>query len=488
MPKELKVLFLAAEAEPFVKIGGLGDVAGSLPPALKSLGGIDIRVAIPFHGAIQRQSYPLSRAASFEIPFRDGIAHAEGLVTEVRGITIYLIAGDLMPADAPVYTVDPGVDGYKFTFFSLAALELARRLDWSPDILHANDWHTAPAIYALWLRRDTDALFNNTATVLGLHNLPYLGVGAGQALRDFGLPPASNSALPWWAQDMPLPLGLLSADHIVAASPTYAREILTPEFGSGLESFLKTRKAHISGILNGIDTSRWDPSTESAISAQYDFDHIDRRRENKLALLREFGLSPQPDLPLLGIVTRMDPQKGIDLVPPALRMVEKQGWQAIFLGTGMPAVEKAIHRLEKDFPDRLRAAIRFDALLSRRIYAGADILLIPSRYEPCGLTQMIAMRYGCIPLARATGGLKDTIRDTVAGKDSTGFLFKRAAPQDLAKTLIRSFDAYSSPEAWRSMQRNSMAQDFSWERFARQYAALYQTLAENREKTFGHGW
>jgi len=481
----LKILFLAAEADPLVKVGGLGDVAGSLPQALQKAGDIDIRLAIPYYGAIQERRYPLTTVATCAVPHRSGVIPAKIFTTRLNDLIVYFVSGAPIPPEAPVYSTDNLRDGYKFTFYSLAALQLAHAIAWAPDILHANDWHTAPAIYAM--HRQRDPFFADTASLLGVHNLPYMGDGAGPALQGFNLPPAAGSSLPWWAQDMPLPLGLLSADHIVAASPTYSREILTPEFGSGLESFLKTRKAHISGILNGIDTSRWDPSTESAISAQYDNDHLDLRRENKTALLREFGLSREPDLPLLGMVTRMDPQKGIDLVPPALRMIEKQGWQAIFLGTGMPAVEKAIRRLEKDFPDRLRAAIRFDALLSRRIYAGADILLIPSRYEPCGLTQMIAMRYGCIPLARTTGGLKDTIRDKDAGNDSTGFLFKRATPQDLAKTIIRSFDAYTSPEAWRRMQRNGMVQDFSWERFARQYAALYQTLAENRQKEFSHG-
>lgn len=491
MSTELKILFLAAEAEPFIKIGGLGDVAGSLPQALKELGGVDVRLAIPFHGAIQRHaisqpSYTLSRTATFEIPYQDGSAHVEALATEINGMPVYLIAGDLISADAPVYTIDPGVDGYKFTFFSLAALEVTRRLDWAPDVVHANDWHTAPALYALWLRREQDDFFRNTASLMGVHNLPYLGIGASQALSAFGLPPATNSKLPEWAQHAPMPLGLLAADHIVAASPTYAQEILTAEFGSGLEDFLATRKASISGILNGLDTDKWNPATDEAIIAQYDADHLDRRIENKRALVIELGLNPDPTIPLLGMVTRMDPQKGIDLVPAALRLMKQQAWQAIILGSGIPQVEASMRKLEKEFPERVRVAIRFDAMLSRRIYAGADLFLIPSRYEPCGLTQMIAMRYGCIPLARATGGLKDTIQKFQPKGHGSGFLFKNPSPEDLARALRQALRTYAHPEVWQCIQLRGMSQDFSWERFARQYAQLYQEMAIRRRSEIGN--
>jgi len=491
MSTELKILFLAAEAEPFIKIGGLGDVAGSLPQALKELGGVDVRLAIPFHGAIQRHaipqpSYNLSRIATFEIPYQDGSAHVEALATEINGMPVYLIAGDLISADAPVYTIDPSVDGYKFTFFSLAALEVARRLGWAPDVVHANDWHTAPALYALWLWREQDDFFRNTATLLGVHNLPYLGIGANQALSAFGLPPATSSTLPEWAQHAPMPLGLLAADRIVAASPTYAQEILTPEFGSGLEDFLATRKAAISGILNGLDTGKWNPATDEAIIAQYDAEHLERRIENKRALAIELGLNPDPTIPLLGMVTRMDPQKGIDLVPAGLRLMKQQAWQAIILGSGIPQVEASMRKLEKEFPERVRVAIRFDAVLSRRIYAGADLFLIPSRYEPCGLTQMIAMRYGCVPLARATGGLKDTIQKFQPKGQGSGFLFKNPSPGDLARALRQALRIYAHPEVWQSIQLRGMSQDFSWERFARQYAQLYQEMAIRRRQETGN--
>ncbi len=481
MSHRLKILFLAAEAEPFVKVGGLGDVAGSLPLTLKTTCDLDIRLVIPFHGAIQRKAFHLKRLTSFQVPKPGRPIRAEALEADLHGLPVYLISGAPIHADAPVYTADPRLDGYKFTFFSLAALELTRLLDWSPDLVHANDWHTAPALYALYLRRDQDEFFKSTATLMGVHNLPYLGIGAGAALRAYGLPPAQDSALPWWAQDAPMALGLLAADQIVAASPTYAREILTPEFGSGLEGFLQSRSEVITGILNGINQEKWDPSQDEALAVRYGPDNLEARQSNKIALLHEFDLNPDPNIPLLAMVTRMDPQKGIDLVPPALRKIARQRWNAILLGTGVPEIEEAVHNLEVDFPNRLRAAIRFDAMLSRRIYAGADVLMIPSRYEPCGLTQMIAMRYGCIPVARATGGLKDTIQDSLPGQPGTGFLFNRASPVEFAKALRRALRTYTDKQEWKTMQLNGMRQDFSWDRFARQYAQLYQTVINRRK-------
>lgn len=487
MKPGLRVLFLAAEADPFIKVGGLGDVAGSLPAALRrlssSFGSVDVRLALPLHGAIRREAYPLLKIASFSIPYEDGSAPAEAWSMEYNGLPVYFISGPLIPSDAPVYTPDPGVDGVKFTFFSLAALELARILNWIPHIVHANDWHTAPAIYALSRSRDHDLFYYNTSSLLSLHNLPYLGVGAGPALAAFGLPPATGSSLPVWAQDMPLPLALLTADHIVAVSPTYAQEIMTPEFGSGLQDFLRTRAGAISGILNGLDEKRWDPANDPALASNYSRAELPKRQANKAALQQEFGLAPDPHTPLFAMVTRMDHQKGVDLVPPALRQLTDRPWQAILLGTGDRLLEANARSLETSFPEQARAAIRFDANLSRRIYAGADALLIPSRYEPCGLTQMIAMRYGCVPIARATGGLRDTIQDFGLSTESTGFLFGEASPDALADTLRRAILAFHDPIAWQGLQQRGMAQDLSWHRFAKQYLSLYETLTEDRIKS-----
>ncbi len=477
---DLRVLFLAAEADPFIKIGGLGDVAGSLPPALRALSSselnVDVRVVLPFYQAIQRQDYPFKPAATFSIEHANGALRADVFQLDMDGVPFYLINGDPISSDAPVYTPDTSVDGFKFTFFSLAALELTRQINWAPDILHANDWHTSPAVYALARIRSEDSFFHRTAAILGLHNLPYLGIGAGPAMWAFGLPPAAGEELPLWARHVPLALGLISADKIIAVSPHYAQEILTPEFGSGLHEYLQDHQDRITGILNGLDGERWNPATDIVLPFRYGIDSLPLRQKNKTALQNEFDLKADLRVPLFAMVNRMDYQKGVDLVPNALRQIANQPWQAIILGTGDPALEAAARRLESEFPNRVRAAIRFDAALSRRIYGGADALLIPSRYEPCGLTQMIAMRYGCIPVARATGGLADTIIDRQPESGNTGYLFDAATPEALAAALSRVLERFSLQKDWEVIQRNGMRQDFSWERSAKMYLQEYQEV------------
>jgi starch synthase len=316
-----------------------------------------------------------------------------------------------------------------------------------------------------------------------------MGDGAGQAMLEFGLPPASNSTLPWWAEDMPLPLGLLSADHIVAVSPSYAREILTPEYGLGLEDFLRKRSDSLSGILNGLDVHHWDPQVDPYLATNYDEQNLALRPSNKVALQAEFGLEQDTRLPLLGMIGRLEQQKGVDLLPEALRLLIATPafagfpWQLVVLGTGDAALEEEVRRLEGEFPRRIRVAIRFDQELSHRIYAGADLLLIPSRYEPCGLTQMVAMRYGCVPLARATGGLRDTVLDYEASPDSTGFLFQDATPQALAEAIGRALSLYSRRKSWLALQRRGMRRDFSWRHSACQYLDLYLQLVRHRDNT-----
>lgn len=478
----IKILFIASEADPLIKVGGLGDVAGSLPMALKKIKykgeTVDIRLALPYHPVI-RQKYPnVEQITAFSIQTSSGPVSAQIHQMELNGLPIYLINGSPIPQDAPVYSLDTRQDGWKYTFFSIAALEMTRHLDWQPDIIHANDWHTAVSVVALARQKQEDPFFANTHSVFTIHNLPFMGAGTEAALDAFGIAPSRDVRLPIWARQFPLPLGLLYADHIVAVSPSYAHEIMTPEFGCGLEGLIQSRSEVVSGILNGLDTQAWDPSTDKVILNQYSKQDLTPRLANKLTLEQEVGLKPDAETPLLILISRMDQQKGVDIAIEGLRQTSDIPWKAILLGTGDPNLEQASRRLEVDFPDRVRTLIRFDANLSRRMYSGGDIILMPSRYEPCGLAQMIAMRYGCVPLARSVGGLTDTIRDAADLIRGNGFLFDDPTPEDFSKGLRRAAILFGEKAVWSSLQYQGMQSDFSWHQSAVAYLKIYQSLEE----------
>ncbi len=475
----MRLLFLAAEAAPFFKVGGLGDVAGSLPRALKALDpDLDLRLVLPLHGGLDQARFPLQPVTAFTVPHRNGPILAEAYTTPWE-VPVYFLSGAPILLESAVYAPHPSQDGPKYAFFSLAALELARVLNWRPDLVHAHDWHTATAVYALGLRRAQDTFFAATRTVLTVHNLPFMGQGAGPALQAFGLPPAPpTSGLPPWARHLPLPLGLWQADAITTVSPTYAREILTPEFGCGLESFLQGRAERITGILNGLDTTSWDPAHDPEIPHPFEVSDLTPREGNRRALREGVGLPHPPKrTPILGVISRLDPQKGVDLIPQALDLLEGLSWQAVLLGAGDPQIAAAWQALARRFPDRVRVTLGYDAGLARRIYAGADMLLIPSRYEPCGLVQMMAMRYGCVPVARETGGLADTVWDyDLAPRRSTGFLFPEATARSLAFAVRRALAVFARPRQWQALQRRGMKRDFSWHASARAYRRLYQQV------------
>ena len=435
-----------------------------------------MRLVLPMHSAIDRSAFSFHPVASYTVPSASGPVPVSVSGTEMDGLPVYFISGPPFEKDSPVYSIDTRLDGSKFTFFSLALLELPRQLGWKLDILHVNDWHTALAAYALDRVRSTDPFLTDTHALITVHNLPFMGSGAEWALPEYNLPPGQDNHLPEWARVLPLPLGLSSVEKIVAVSPTYAREILTPEFGCGLQDFLRTRQDAITGILNGIDTILWNPAREREGVVGFDANSLDIRGVNKETLQNRFSLNVDPNTPLLTFIGRMDPQKGVDLVFDGLRQIADLDWQAIILGTGIPGLEASARSLENDFPDRVRAVIRFDSRLSHLLYAGSDILMMPSRYEPCGLAQMIAMRYGCIPVARNTGGLSDTVRDFFRSSNSNGFLFDEATPEAFALAMRSAIRTYPNRSAWRGLQTRGGLQDFSWLRSATQYARLYNNL------------
>jgi len=473
MPKTINVLFLAAEADPFVKVGGLGDVAGSLPRALRALSNedikLDVRLVLPYHPVVKADN--LKPLSMFSIPRGDSEVEVEAFEGSLNGMPVYFINGDAIRANGSVYSVDPKLDAEKYTFFSLAALELPRQINWSPDVVHANDWHTALSVYGSLTKR-WEAGARHVAGVVTLHNLPFMGPDVSAILESYGIKIAQTD-LPEWARLMPLPLGLWASDAIVAVSPTYANEVLTPEYGCGLDEFLQLRRKTISGVLNGIDVVSFNPVDDSALGVNFDVNSLEKRAANKTLLQERLGFQPDPDAPLLAMVSRMDTQKGVDLAFTALKSMKKINFQAVILGTGDPKFEEAAQSLHNLFPEKIKIELRYDASLARQVYAGSDMLLMPSRYEPCGLSQMIAMRYGCVPVVRATGGLNDTVKH-----GETGFVFDKAHHMSLMGAVKAGIKVYSDRERWRKIQRAGMAQDFSWENSARKYLELYQSLVK----------
>jgi starch synthase len=471
MSQTINVLFLAAEAEPFVKVGGLGDVAGTLPRALRALSNddikVDVRLVLPHHAVIRSDTF--RPVGIYSIPRGKAEVHVEVYEGILHGMPVYFINGDPIRASGSVYSSNNKLDAEKYTFFSLAALELPRQLNWTPDIIHANDWHTALASYGNLVKRWGEKT-RRVSSLVTIHNLPFLGPNVRDILEEYGLPLA-NTDLPDWARVMPMPLGLWASDAMVAVSPTYAEEILHEEFGCGLQDFFRNRSDTLHGILNGLDTVSFDPQTDPTLATNFNAETLSLRPANKAALQERTGLPVKPDMPLLGMVSRMDQAKGIDIALKGLRMMTKQDWQLVILGAGDPKLEAMAKKLQKDMPGRVCVETRYDAKLARQIYAGSDIFLMPSRYEPCGLSQMIAMRYGSVPLVRAVGGLHDTVTDS-----ETGFVFVDTKVKSFNDTLRRALNLYPIRSRWVNLQKAGMAQDFSWPNSARKYLELYKKL------------
>ena len=485
----MHVLFLAAEAEPFVKIGGLADVAGALPVAIHGISRniakinkIDIRMVLPFHFAIKQSGVALKFLGEYFIKKGQLDLRCKVYQSRKGDVPVYFIDGPPLSGNRAVYSQNPLHDGDKFSFFSLAALRLAEFLDWRVDILHTNDWHTAPAIAALKILYRSSKHFSSTKALHTLHNLPFMGGKNFKILSQYLLSPSDDPNLPQWARQLPLPLGLSYTDKIVVVSPNYASEIMTEEHGCGLEGFLQNRKDIVSGILNGIDTTQWNPETDPFISQNFTSHTLNKRSINKHFLLQQYNLPDSERVPLLILISRMDPQKGIDIAVQGLQDCADLPWQAILLGTGDPCLENLVLALQRKFPNRVRTLIEFNTTLAHQLYAGGDILMMPSRFEPCGLSQMIAMCYGCLPLATATGGLKDTIIPIEYGDNvGTGFLFEQPNSASFSESIRQAINIFRDPGQWQQFQKNAMQSDFSWHKSALEYIHEYKALLECRD-------
>jgi starch synthase len=472
------VYYLAAEADPFLKVGGLGDVAGTLPGEINLAAldaGIDLRVEVilPFHPAVNHPAN-LTKLGTFFTRTPTGPEEVTVYQAESRQARYFLLQSETLSSTASAYSSDDIQDGRKYAFYSLAALELPKFLKQPARIIHANDWHTALALH-----QNRSLPGSRPKGVLSIHNLGYMGGGSSPALSEFGIKPVQTPKLPDWACHLPLPMGLAAADLIIPVSPGYAQEILTPEFGYGLEDFLASRQSDITGIVNGIDTSVWDPAADPFINTKYSISTLSRRAKNKSALQAALGLPVAAEVPLLAAISRLDQQKGMDILFEALPLLPPDlPWQCVLLGTGNPDLEAEALLLQIRFPGKFKPLLAFDGSLAHQIYSAADIFLMPSRYEPCGLSQLISQRYGVLPVARATGGLKDTILPGGA-KTGTGYLFTNLDASTLASTILQAVTDYSQPTLWQGAQRKAMSQEVSWQASARKYLEAYLHLFGN---------
>ncbi|MBN1488215.1 MAG: glycogen synthase [Anaerolineae bacterium] len=476
MSESLKVLLVAAEATPFAKVGGLADVAGALPKALRKLG-IDARLIIPRYGNIRSDEYDLHKIGkSVPVPVGPGVERVHLLETTADGgVPVYLIWDDrYFSARERVYGFND--DPQRFVFFSRAVLSAIQALDWKPDVIHANDWHTGaiPAWLNVYGRQEP--FYKEIATLFSIHNLAYQGI-CGRLILTFGqmadiphLPIEPPGQVNWMAQ------GIAHADLVSTVSPTYAREILTGEYGMGLQSLLQERQDRLFGILNGLDTGIWDPSGDNALSQTFDSESLAMRAVNKATLQRDAHLPARADVPVLGWVSRLDPLKGFDIALPALEALFYQhNAQFILLGTGDSDYEARFKALQEQFPEQVRMIARFDDRLARKIYGGTDIFLAPSLSEPGGISQMMAMRYGAVPVVRATGSLSDTVLDAdLKPERGTGFVFSDYTAEALLETLQRALAVWEDKDRWQSIQRRALEMDFSWGASARTYVDIYQ--------------
>lgn len=472
----MKILFLAAEVAPFAKAGGLGDVAGALPGALRRLGH-DVRVVMPRYSQIDPERWGLTPALdAYRFPAGQEVIRASLLQTERDGGPVYFVEIPWLFGDRPTMYDQPD-EHRRFMLFTAGALAAMEHLGWKPDVVHAHDWHTALAPAMLQGGR-AGSFYVDTAGVLTIHNLAYQGWAERAHLN------GAAGLLPHWVHDAwvnLMALGIGTADLITTVSPTYAREILSPDYGEKLDGLLRGRQHRLHGVLNGLDIATFDPATDPHLPANYSADDLAGKAVCKARLQEEAGLPVDPSIPLLGIVGRLVDQKGFDLFAAAAEgLLRGRPLQVVVLGTGQPHYHHLLEGLQARFPDRLRAWITFDLGLAQRIYAGSDLFLMPSRFEPCGLSQMISMRYGTVPVVRATGGLADTVEEGFPDDPKTGFVFWEYQEHALRGAVDRALDAFAQPEVWSAIQQHGMRTDFSWDRSAATYEDLYQQAVNIR--------
>ncbi len=468
---------------PYAKTGGLADVSAALPKALAARGH-EVTCFLPRYGSIP---FPPGRfVGSVHVPV-DSVHRSAGFYERELGAGLRVIF-----VEHPPFFDRPGIYGdrngdyqdneFRFAFFCRAVLEYCRSRGYRPDVAHAHDWQAGLLPVYLKAFYLDDPTLHRLASVFTIHNLAYQGHFKASTLGPLGLPEslATEDALDWNGNICYMKGGLLFSEVVTTVSPTYAREIQTPEFGQGLEGVVRSRAEDLAGILNGVDYEEWDPRHDPHIPARYDeSDHIGKAI-CKRALLHEFGLATEPDLPVIGIISRLVHQKGFDLVVAARDALLSRGLRMVVLGSGEPEVEAGLRDFARRDPRRFGVRFRYDAGLAHRIEAGADMFLMPSRFEPCGLTQMYSMRYGTIPIVRATGGLADTVQHfDAATRTGTGFVFENADVTGLLWAVDQALAVYARPGIWSELMKGAMSRDFSWALSAERYEAVYSRALSN---------
>jgi starch synthase len=479
----MKVVILASEVVPFAKTGGLADVAGALPKFLGPLG-VETKVVLPLYRETRKKGLPLrSVAGNMEMDWTGKKESFSVWEREEGPASFLLIDKDEFFDSDYLYGTPQGDypdNGERFAFYAKAALETVKHMGFRPDVIHAHDWQAAIALALLKFIYAPDPFFTHTRSLFTIHNLAYQGVFEKDILGRIGLPDSlfNMEDLEFYGRVNYLKGGILYATAVNTVSRRYSEEIQTPEFGHRLDGLLRKRRDRLFGILNGADYADWNPATDKFIARPFDPTYLGGKKQCRKDLLQAFSLpGVAEDTPVVGMVSRLAGQKGFDILSEALEGILKLGAALVILGTGEEIFQKSLSAAQKKHPRSFGLRIAFDEALSHKIYAGSDMFLIPSRYEPCGLTQMYSLRYGTVPVVRATGGLEDTIQEYDSSQGSgNGFKFEEYSASALRASLQKAISVYRQKNRWHQLIQRAMSCDFSWERSAREYLRLYQKL------------
>lgn len=487
----MRVLLVSAEVSPYAKAGGLADVAGSLPDEIYKLGH-EVKVFMPFYGSIDTETYKVKKIDNADISITFGNKEIKLSIykakTKKDSADVYFIDNfEYFKSHGEIYSRNnPKFEHERFIVFSKAAIEFSKKLEYKPDIIHCNDWHTAPICTYLKNNYADDEFFENTKIIFSIHNLAYQGIYGQEILGFAGIKPELGhdiNALEFYGDVNWLKGALIYSDKITTVSEKYAEEIQTPEYGEKLENLLLQENQKLTGILNGLNYKLFDPSTDKTIKKKYSAKNLKGKADCKIELQKLFHLKQDSKIPLIGIVTRLVNQKGLDLIAETIEKLKNENLQLAVLGSGEEKYEDLFRNLNAE-TNNIKSFIGFDANLAQKIYAGADIFLMPSKFEPCGLGQIIALSYGSIPIVRKTGGLSDTITDIgVHFEKGNGFVFENYNPDDLYHTIMRALNHYKEKKEWEHLVKNAMSQKFGWDTSAHKYIDLYKSTIELSEKS-----